>query len=136
MARDKQRWILRQLRRSARARFLLNELAHMDEPGDQALQRAISAILQSDPLIKLLQQVRLGRMQPTDAGLRAVTESWLGIYEKTLDTAGLTRSNLRRINPMPRLAVLIDSGVLAVDHPGVASLKASYDRVLARASTE
>jgi len=51
----------------------------MDEPAEQALQRAISAILQSDPLIKLLQQVRLGRMKPTDAGLRAVTESWMGI---------------------------------------------------------
>ncbi|MBH0178390.1 MAG: hypothetical protein HP491_11130 [Nitrospira sp.] len=108
----------------------------MDEPGEQALQRAISAILQSDPLIKLLQQVRLGRMQPTDAGLRAVTESWLGIYEKTLDTADLTRFGLRRVDPTPRLAVLIDSGVLAVDHPGVASLKASYDRAMARASTE
>ena len=108
----------------------------MDESGNQALQRAISAILQSDPLIKLLQQVRLGRMNPTDAGLRAVTESWLGIYEKTLGAAGLTRSGLRRIDPTPRLAVLIDIGVLAVDHPGVVSLKTSYDRVMARASTE
>jgi hypothetical protein len=108
----------------------------MDESGDQALQRAISAILQSDPLIKLLQQVRLGRMKPTDVGLRAVTESWLGIYEKTLDTADLTRSGLRRIDPTPRLAALIDIGVLAVDHPGVVSLKASYDRAMARASTE
>ncbi len=107
----------------------------MDESGDQALQRAISAILQSDPLIKLLQQVRLGRMKPTDVGLRAVTESWLGIYEKTLDTAGLTRSGLRRIDPTPRLAVLIDIGVLAVAHPGVVSLKVSYDRAMARAST-
>ncbi|MBH0180349.1 MAG: hypothetical protein HP490_01370 [Nitrospira sp.] len=108
----------------------------MDEPGEQALQRAISAILQSDPLIKLLQQVRLGRMKPSDAGLRVVTESWLGMYEKTLDTAGLTRSGLRRIDPTPRLTVLIDIGVLAVDHPGVVSLRASYDRIMARASTE
>lgn len=108
----------------------------MDESGDQALQRAISTILQSDPLIKLLQQVRLGRMKPTDAGLRVVTESWLGIYEKTLGSADLTRSGFRRIDPTPRLAVLIDSGVLTVDHPGVVSLKASYDRVMARASTE
>ena len=108
----------------------------MDEPVEQALQRAISSIAQSDPLIKLLQQVRLGRMKSTDAGLHAVTESWLGIYEKTLDTAGLTRSGLRRIDPMPRLAVLIDIGVLAVDHPGVVSLKASYDLARARAIVE
>lgn len=108
----------------------------MDESGDQALQRAISTILQSDPLIKLLEQVRLGRMKPTDAGLRVVTESWLGIYEKTLGSADLTRSGFRRIDPTPRLEVLIDMGVLAVDHPGVVSLKASYDRGMARASTE
>jgi hypothetical protein len=108
----------------------------MDEPDDQALQRAISIIAQSDPLIKLLQQVRLGRMKPTDAGLRAMTESWLGMYEKTLDAAGLTRSGLRRIDPTPRLAVLIDVGVLAVDHPGVVSLKASYNQALARAIAE
>ena len=72
-------------------------------------------------------------MKPTDAGLRAVTESWLGTYEKALDTAGLTRSGLRRIDPAPRLAVLIDAGVMAGDHPGVRSLKASYDRAVARA---
>lgn len=105
----------------------------MDESGEQALQRAISAISQSDPLIKLLEQVRLGRMKPTDAGLRAVTESWLGTYEKALETAGLTQSGLRRLDPAPRLAVLIDAGVLAADHPGVASLKASYDRAVTRA---
>jgi hypothetical protein len=108
----------------------------MDEPAEQALQRAISAILQSDPLIKLLEQVRLGRMKPTDAGLRAVTESWMGIYEKALDTAGLSRSGLRRIDPAPRLAVLIDAGVLAADHPGVLALKASYDRAVAHVTVE
>jgi hypothetical protein len=108
----------------------------MDEPGEQALRRAISTILQSDPLIKLLHQVRLGRMSRTDAGLLAVTESWLGIYEKTLDGAELSRSGLRRIDPAPRLAVLVDIGVLAADHPGVVSLKASYERAVARANAE
>ncbi len=43
------------------------------ESGEQALQRAIATISQSDPLTKLLEQVKLGRMKPTDAGLRAVT---------------------------------------------------------------
>ncbi|MDH4252522.1 MAG: hypothetical protein OEV27_15185, partial [Nitrospira sp.] len=62
----------------------------MATPDEQAMQYAISSIAQSDPLIKLLQQVRLGRMKPTDAGLRAVTESWLGTYEKALATDGLT----------------------------------------------
>ena len=108
----------------------------MVTPDEQAVQRAISAISQSDPLIKLLQQVRLGRMKPTDAGLRAVTESWLGIYEKALATNGLTQSDLRRLNPAPRLAVLIDVGVLTDDHQGVTALMTSYNRVLTHAGGE
>ena len=104
-----------------------------DEP---AVQRAISSIAQSDPLIKLLQQVRLGRMKPTDTGLRAVTESWLGIYEKALATDGLTQSNLRRLNPAPRLAVLIDVGVLTGNHPGMESLTVAYDRAVACAPVD
>jgi hypothetical protein len=108
----------------------------MATPDEQAVQRAISSIAQSDPLIKLLQQVRLGRMKPTDAGLRAVTESWLGTYEKALTTDGLTPSDLRRLNPTPRMAVLIDAGVLTDDHQGVTSLKASFNRLLSHAGSE
>ncbi|MGE3976766.1 MAG: hypothetical protein AB7F94_04195 [Nitrospira sp.] len=103
---------------------------------EQAVQRAITVISQSDPLIKLLQQVRLGRMRPTDTGLCAVTESWLGTYEKALATDGLTQSGLQRLNPAPRLAVLIESGVLTDDHSGVTALRAVYDELLARAPAE
>ncbi|MFO0699797.1 MAG: hypothetical protein U0236_11250 [Nitrospira sp.] len=102
----------------------------------QALTRAISTISQSDPLIKLLQQVRIGRMQPTDAGLRVITESWLGIYEQALGMDGLTQFDVRRLNPIPRLAVLTQAGVLSDDHPGLISLKVSYERALGRASSE
>ncbi|MBH0193859.1 MAG: hypothetical protein HP492_19210, partial [Nitrospira sp.] len=49
----------------------------MGTPDEQTMARAIAAISHSDPLIKLLHQVRLGRMKPADAGLRAITESWL-----------------------------------------------------------
>lgn len=108
----------------------------MGPSGEQTLQGAISAISQSDPLIKLLQQVRFGRMKPTDVGLRAVTESWLEIYENALSTEGLTQSDLRRLNPAPRLRVLIEVGVVTDDHPGVTSLKVSYDRALARVAGE
>ena len=93
-------------------------------------------ILQSDPIVKLLQQVQLGRMKPADAGLRAITESWLGIYEKALATEGLTRSGLRRIDPAPRLALLCDAGVLVKDHPPVASLKTAFAQALAHAAAE
>jgi hypothetical protein len=103
---------------------------------EQALPRAISTISQSDPLIKLLQQVRIGRMQPTDAGLRAITEAWLGTYEQALSMAGFTRVDLRRLNPTPRLEVLMQAGVLSDGHPGLISLKASYERALSRAIGE
>lgn len=105
-------------------------------PDGQAVQRAIAAIRQSDPLIKLVQQVRCGRMKPTDAGLRAVTESWLSTYEKALVADGLTQFCLRRLNPAPRLAVLIEIGVLSGNQPGVESLTAAYDRAIAIAPTD
>lgn len=103
----------------------------MDNPSGQVLQRAISTIAQVDPLIKLLHQVRLGRLKPTDAGLRAVTESWIETYERVLALEGLTRSGLRRLDPAPRVAVLIEVGVLAPDHQAVERLSASFHRAMA-----
>ncbi|MCP9469437.1 MAG: hypothetical protein NNA31_05475 [Nitrospira sp.] len=103
----------------------------MDNPGEQVLQRAISTIAQVDPLIKLIHQVRLGRLKPADAGLRAVTESWIETYERMLALEGLTRSGLRRLDPAPRVAVLIEVGVLAPDHQAVERLSASFHRAMA-----
>jgi len=108
----------------------------MTNSAEEVLQRAISAVAQADPLVKLLQQVRLGRMKPTDAGLRAVTESWLDTYAKALAMDGLTRSALRRLDPAPRLAVLIEIGVLAGDHRGLLSLTAEHDRAVRHATSE
>jgi hypothetical protein len=106
----------------------------MMESGDQALQRAIAAISQSDPLTKLLNQVMLGRMKPTDAGLRAVTDSWLDIYRKTIESGGFTRQALRRIDPCPRLAILIECGVLTGEQQAVTALRQSFDRAVAAAT--
>ncbi len=108
----------------------------MSSPSEQALQQAIHTIGQSDPLIKLLQQVRLGRMKSTDAGLRAVTESWLGTYRQVLESPGLTQQALRRIDPAPRIQILIDYGVLSADHQTVTSLHATFGELLARAPAE
>ena len=102
---------------------------------DQAIQRAISTISQSDPLIKLLQQVRLGRMQPTDPGLRVVTESWLSTYQKVLETSSLDRQGLVRLDPEPRLAVLIETGVLKSDHQAVTALRTAFEKACANAPT-
>ena len=105
------------------------------ESGDQALQRAIATISQSDPITKLLEQVKLGRMKPTDAGLRAVTGSWMGTYQKVIESGGLTSQALRRIDPNPRLAILIECGVLTGEQQAVAGLRASFEQA-AVAATE
>ena len=104
------------------------------ESGEQNLQRAIAIISQSDPLTKLLEEVKLGRMKPTDAGLRAVTGSWLGTYQKVIESGGFTGQALRRIDPNPRLALLIDCGVLTNEQETVMALRASFDRAVATAT--
>ena len=103
------------------------------ESGEQALQRAIVTISQSDPLTKLLEQVKLGRMKPTDAGLRAVTNSWMGTYQKIIESGGFTRQVLRRIDPHPRVAILIECGVLTGEQDAVIALRTSYDRAVVAA---
>jgi hypothetical protein len=107
----------------------------MDESEEQTLRRAIALISQSDPLIKLLQQVRLGRLTPGDAGLRAVTESWLAAYRNIFVTERLSGETLRRLDPRPRLAVLLDAGVVSTDRPSAKALTETFEQVLA-SSTE
>ena len=104
------------------------------ESGEQILQRAIATISQSDPITKLLEQVKLGRMKPTDAGLKAVTGSWLDTYQKIIESGGLTKQALRRIDPNPRLALLIECGVLTDEQQDVAALSTSFDRAVATAT--
>jgi hypothetical protein len=94
------------------------------------LDQAISRLSQSDPLVKLLQEVRLGRMKPTDAGLRAITEAWLETYQKVLGTPRFDRGALMRLDPGPRLEVLISAGVLKRDDADVLSLRASFEEAL------
>lgn len=101
---------------------------------EQALRRGILTISQSDPLIKLLGQVKLGLMKPTDAGLRAVTASWIGIYQKVIESGGFTAQALRRIDPHPRVALLIESGMLTDDQQAVADLRTSFERAVAAAT--
>jgi len=104
------------------------------ESGDQNLQRAIATISQCDPLIKLLDQVKVGRMKPTDAGLRAVTDSWIGTYQKIIESGGFTRQALRRIDPNPRVAMLIEYGVLTDEQQAVIALRTSFERAVAAAT--
>lgn len=95
----------------------------MMDDQDTQLRRAIGTLLQSDPLIKLLQEVRLGRMKATDAGLRAVVESWIGTYTQVLKSQSLNALMLPRLDPVPRLQVLVDAGVLSWEHPATCELR-------------
>jgi len=104
------------------------------ELGEQTLLRAIATISQSDPVTKLLEQVKLGRMKPADAGLRAVIDSWMGTYQKIIESGGFTSQALRRIDPHPRLAVLIECGVLTDEQQAVTALRTSYERAVASAT--
>jgi hypothetical protein len=104
------------------------------ESGDEGLQRAIATISHSDPLTKLLDQVKLGRMKPTDAGLRAIVDSWLGTYQKVIESGGFTRQSLRRLDPNPRLAILIECGVLTDEQQSVAALRTSFEQAVSRAT--
>ncbi|MCC6141912.1 MAG: hypothetical protein IT389_14995 [Nitrospira sp.] len=100
---------------------------------EERLQRAITTIAQSDPIIKLLQQVRMGKMKAGDAGLRVVVEAWFGTYEKAVKTEGLTQAALRRLDPAPRIAVLLDAGVSQADHPSVQGLERAFSQALSQA---
>jgi hypothetical protein len=100
---------------------------------EQGLRRGILTISQSDPLIKLIDQVRLGRMKPTDSGLRAVTVSWMGTYQKMIESGGFSRQALRRIDPHPRVALLIECGVLTGEQQAVIDLHTSFERAVAAA---
>ena len=104
------------------------------ESGEQALQCAIATISQSDPLTKLLEQVKLGRMKPTDAGLHAVTASWMGTYQRVIESGGFIRQALRRIDPNPRVAILIVCGVLTGEQQAVTALRTSFERAVAAAT--
>lgn len=104
----------------------------MEQPEDQ-MRRAIGTVLQSDPLIKLLQEVRLGRMKATDPGLRAVTESWMAVYSQVLQAQPVPAgSYLAWIRPSA--AGVSRCGVLSWDDPGTASLRDLFQRLSAPAT--
>lgn len=124
-----------QLRRSSGSGRLLDELTAVADVDEVVLRQAIASISQSDPLIKLLQQVALGRMKPTDAGLRAVTESWLQTYQRVIETSSLTRGALARIDPNPRLDVLVQAGVLDPASEAGHTLRRTFEHRMAEAGS-
>lgn len=108
----------------------------MPDSNDRTLHHAIATITQSDPLIKLLQQVAMGKMKPTDAGLRAVTESWLNTYQAVIETTPFSRQSLLRLDPRPRIDVLVQAGIIDLSHVAGQSLRHSFERILAQAESD
>ena len=86
----------------------------------------------SDPIPKLLPQVRLGRMPKDSPALIAILESWLEAFIQVLKD-GQTVLNVEgvlRLDPNPRIAVLVEAGVLAEDQPYVRTVRAAWSEAL------
>lgn len=108
----------------------------MPDAEETAIRQAVAAISQSDPIVKLLAQVALGRMKAGDAGLRAVTESWLKTYQKVVEGAPPSRAALIRIDPTPRLEVLVRAGVLDDSNDAIQSLRRAFAERLSQSASE
>jgi hypothetical protein len=57
-----------------------------------------------------------------------------GHLSKVIESGGFTTQALRRIDPHPRVALLIESGMLTDDQQAVADLRKSFERAVAAAT--
>ena len=98
------------------------------ETSEQFLDRAMPMLQRSDPIPKLLPQVRLGRMAPDSPALIAILESWLEAFVQVLKDgqAVLNVEGALRLDPNPRIAVLIEAGVLTEDQPHVQTVRNAW----------
>jgi len=103
----------------------------MESP-EQFLDRAMKMLQRSDPIPKLLPQVRLGRMPKDSPALTAILDSWLEAFVHVLKDAQavLDVGGVLRLDPNPRIAVLVEAGVLADDHPHVKTLRDAWSAAL------
>jgi hypothetical protein len=58
----------------------------------------------------------------------------MGTYQKMIESGGFSRQALRRIDPHPRVALLIECGVLTGEQQAVADLRTSFERAIAAAT--
>ena len=105
------------------------------ETSEQFLDRAMKLLQRSDPIPKLLPQVRLGRMPKDSPALTAILDSWLEAFVQVLKDAQavLDVGSVLRLDPNPRIAVLVEAGVLAEDHPHVKNLRDAWSDALREA---
>ena len=102
------------------------------ETSEQFLDRAMAMLQRSDPIPKLLPQVRIGRMPKDSPALIAILESWLEAFVQVLKDgqAVLNVEGVLRLDPGPRIAVLVESGVLAENQPYVQAARDAWSAAL------
>lgn len=102
------------------------------ETSEQFLGRAMPMLQRSDPIPKLLPQVRIGRMPKDAPALTAILESWLEAFVQVLKDgqAVLNVEGVLRLDPNPRIAVLVEAGVLAEDQPQVKTLREAWTEAM------
>jgi hypothetical protein len=102
------------------------------ETSEQFLDRAMNLLQRSDPIPKLLPQVRLGRMPKDSPALIAILESWLEAFVQVLKDgqAVLNVEGVLRLDPNPRIAVLVEAGVLADDQPHVQTIRDAWSAAM------
>ena len=102
------------------------------ETSEQFLGRAMAMLQRSDPIPKLLPQVRLGRMPKDSPALIAILESWLEAFVQVLKDGRpvLNVEGVRRLDPNPRIAVLIEAGVLTENQPYVQAVRDAWEAAM------
>ena len=98
------------------------------ETSEQFLDRAMQHLQRSDPIPKLLPQVRIGRMAPDSPALAAIMDSWLEAFVQVLKDGQpvLDVQGVLRLDPNPRIAVLVEAGVLAENQTYVQAVRDAY----------
>jgi len=102
------------------------------ETSEQFLARAMPMLQRSDPIPKLLPQVRLGRMPKDSPALAAIMESWLEAFIQVLKDgqAVLDVGGALRLDPNPRIAVLVEAGILTEDQSQVKAVREAWTAAL------
>jgi hypothetical protein len=105
------------------------------ENAQDVLDRALTRLQASDPIPKLLPQVRLGRMAKDSPALLAITSSWLETFLAVLREAEsiLDVNGVLRLDPEPRIAMLVEAGILSENDPHAHAVSSAYMTALASA---
>ncbi|TLY35897.1 MAG: hypothetical protein E6K60_09150 [Nitrospirae bacterium] len=98
------------------------------ESSQAFLDRAFVTLQRSDPIPKLLPQVRLGRMPKDSPALAAIISSWLDAFVNVLKDGRsvLDREGVVRLDPNPRIAVLVEAGILDENHAPVQAVRQAW----------